>query len=65
MDVYAPTRASLEFFYPRLAKGGFIQIDDYNFIDSPGATKATDEFLAEARPSLFIQLPLRGAFLMK
>jgi len=65
VDVYAPTRDSLNFFYPRLVKGGFMQLDDYNILDWPGSTKAVDEFLAEHKPAVFIQLALGGAFLMK
>jgi len=65
VDIYAPTRDSLEFFYPRLAKGGFIQIDDYNSIDWPGCNKAVNEFMEKYPPALFVQLPLSGAFLIK
>jgi O-methyltransferase len=41
VDLYAPTRASFEYFYPRLTKGGVIVTDDYNW---PGGRKAVDEF---------------------
>lgn len=46
VDIYKSTKDCLEFFYPRLAEGGgiFIQ-DDYNFPNCKGATKAVDEFL--------------------
>ncbi|HTX88747.1 MAG TPA: TylF/MycF/NovP-related O-methyltransferase [Bacteroidales bacterium] len=44
-DLYAPTRAGLEFFYPRLAKGGVIFVHDYNN-KWPGILKAVDEFAA-------------------
>ncbi len=65
VDLYQPVKASLEFVYPRMATGGIIQIDDYNFIDWPGANQAVDEFLAAAKPSFFFELPLGGAFLIK
>lgn len=42
-DLYNPTRAGLEFFYPRLAKGGLIIVHDYN-PDWPGIMQAVDEF---------------------
>jgi len=43
-DLYVPTKAGLEFFYPRLNKGGAIFIHDYN--DKwPGVMKAVEEFL--------------------
>jgi O-methyltransferase len=65
VDLYEPTRASLEFFYERLTPGGIIQMDDYNFLDWPGAQKAVDDFVKRARPSFFFELPLGGAFLIK
>ena len=46
VDLYQPTRDSLEFFYPRLVKGGFIVMDDYGFKNCPGATRAADELAA-------------------
>lgn len=48
VDLYQPTRDSLEFFFPRMVKGGFIVMDDYGFKNCPGATRAADE-LAAAR----------------
>ncbi|HLI18170.1 MAG TPA: TylF/MycF/NovP-related O-methyltransferase [Rhodanobacteraceae bacterium] len=49
VDLYKPTRDSLEFFYPRLVKGGFIVMDDYGFKNCPGATRAADELVASHR----------------
>ena len=46
VDLYGPTRESLEFFYPRLVSGGVLICDDYDAIGCPGARKACDEFLA-------------------
>lgn len=46
VDLYEPTRASLEFFYPRLVPGGVIVMDDYGFLTCPGAKRAADEFAA-------------------
>ena len=43
VDLYQPTRDSLEFFYPRLVKGGVIVMDDYGFKTCPGATRAAEE----------------------
>jgi O-methyltransferase len=43
VDLYNPTRAGLEFFYPRLSPGGVIIVHDYN-PDWPGIMKAVDEF---------------------
>lgn len=44
-DLYNPTRAGLEFFYPRMTPGGVIMIHDYNY-KWPGVIKAVDEFTA-------------------
>lgn len=30
LDLYNPTVSSLEFFYPRLTKGGYLIVHDYN-----------------------------------
>jgi O-methyltransferase len=43
-DLYKPTRAALEFFYPRLSPGGVIMVHDYNH-RWEGVRKAVDEFL--------------------
>ena len=42
-DLYNPTKAGLEYFYPLLSPGGVIIIHDYNF-KWPGIKKAVDEF---------------------
>jgi O-methyltransferase len=43
-DLYKPTKAGLEFFYPRMSRGGVILVHDYN-PKWPGVIRATDEFL--------------------
>ncbi|EDY85534.1 dTDP-6-deoxy-L-hexose 3-O-methyltransferase [gamma proteobacterium HTCC5015] len=49
VDVYEPTKKTLEYFFPRLAPGALIMLDDYNLVD--GATRAVDEFLNEHQPN--------------
>ena len=44
VDLFQPTKDAIEFFYPRMVKGGVIVCDDYGFDTCPGATKAMDEF---------------------
>lgn len=44
VDLYQPTRDSLEYFYPRLCEGGVIVCDDYAHLQWPGARKALDEY---------------------
>jgi len=45
VDLYQPTRDSLEYFSPRMTPGGIIVCDDYGW---PGARKAVEEFSARA-----------------
>ncbi len=44
VDIYPSVKECLEFFYPRMLKGGVILLDDYNEPNCPGAKLATDEF---------------------
>lgn len=45
-DLYAPIRAGLDFFWPRMSPGGMALVHDYN--SWPGARKAVDDFCAES-----------------
>lgn len=48
LDLYPPTVAGLEFFYPRTVSGGFIIFDDYNNSESLwGVKRAVDEFMSD------------------
>jgi O-methyltransferase len=51
-DWYESTRHELEHLYPRLSPGGILIIDDYGHWK--GAQKATDEYVAQFAPSLFL-----------
>ena len=64
VDIFEPTKASVEFFYPRLAAGGLLLCDDYGFTTCPGATRAIDEFLAD-KPEKMIALPDGGGVFIK
>jgi O-methyltransferase len=56
LDLYDPTLASLEFFYPRLSPGGYLVMHDYNNPESDWACKrAFDAFLAD-KPELVVEL---------
>jgi len=50
-DLYTPTKEALNFFYPRLSKGGVILLHDYNH-NWDGVNKAVNEFLPEIPESL-------------
>ena len=42
VDLYEPTKVSLEIFFPHVAKGGIVILDDYGAF--PGANKAIEEY---------------------
>jgi hypothetical protein len=46
-DLYAPMKAGLEFFYPRLVRGGTLLLHDYSSLHWRGAKAAIDEFCSE------------------
>ena len=53
VDLYQPTRDSLEFFYPRVNAGGMFLIHDYLWAE--GVRKAVREFFAP-RPETILEL---------
>lgn len=64
VDLYAPTRDSLEFFYPRMVPGGLIVCDDYGYSSCPGAQKALDEFMA-GKPEGIVHAPTGQGIVVK
>lgn len=56
VDLYAPTLAGLEYFYPRLVSGGAILLHDYNSMQFDGVRKAVDEY--ERRHGMLPLIPL-------
>lgn len=64
VDLFEPTRDSMEFFYPRMNTGGIIVCDDYACTTCPGATKAADDYLRD-KPEKMVSLPCGGGFLIK
>lgn len=54
-DLYRPTRAGLEFFYPRMSPGGMMILHDYCGA-WPGVKQAVDEFLQD-KPESLIRIP--------
>lgn len=59
MDLYQPILDGLRVFYPRLAKGGFIMIHDYNNFNYPRCKEAVDLFCKESGVSI---VPLSDFF---
>jgi len=64
VDLYEPTRDSLAFFYPRLAPGGIVLLDDHGSGNCPGAKKAAEEFFAD-KPEQIAMLSTGQAFTIK
>lgn len=64
VDLFQPTKDSLEFFYTRVESGGIIVCDDYGSTLCPGATKACDDFLAD-KPEKMLAMSGGGGFLIK
>ncbi len=65
VDLFEPTAASLEFFYPRLVPGGMIVCDDYGSTWCPGAKKACDDFCAKTPQQTVIHLTTGQGIIMK
>lgn len=63
VDLAEPTRQSIEFFYPRMERGGIIVCDDYGLTTCRGATDTVDQFLAD-KPEKMLVLPDGGGVLM-
>ncbi len=62
VDLYQPTLDSLQYFFPRLAEGGIIITDDY---DWPGARKAFQEYALEHRLELLATDTSQAYFIKK
>jgi O-methyltransferase len=55
-DLYEPLYSGLKYFYPRLTKGGYIMIHDYNNTEYTGAKEAVKQFCHETGV-LYFPLP--------
>ncbi|MDA9291256.1 TylF/MycF family methyltransferase, partial [bacterium] len=64
VDFYEPVKAALEFFFPRVLAGGFLVLDDYGSVETPGARTACDQFCAEHHVPL-VKLPNGQAYIHK
>jgi O-methyltransferase len=64
VDLYEPTRDSLEYFYPLLSPGGVLICDEYGFKTCRGARRALDVFIA-GRPETVVEAPTGQAFTFK
>ena len=55
-DLYKPTKAALECFWPILSRGGIMLFDEYSIPAWPGETKAVDEFFSDKRDVIIKKL---------
>lgn len=57
LDLYKPIRDSLEFFYPRLSRGGYLITHDFNNPPDPTilVNRAVTEFMRD-KPELIIEI---------
>jgi O-methyltransferase len=57
VDLYKPMKDSLQFFYPRLSRGGYLVVHDYNNPPNPSllVNRALTEFMAD-KPERIIEI---------
>lgn len=64
-DLYQSTKDGLEFFYPKLSKGGVIVIDDYGGRRWAGVKTAIDEFMPKNKGAVLMQIAAGQAIMVK
>ena len=64
VDLLASTRSALEWFYPRMVRGGLIITHDYGDTTVPGVKRAFDEFFAD-KPETVVPLWFTQAVVTK
>ena len=57
LDIYKPTLAALHFFYPRMSRGGYCFIHDFNSPESDSAIRRAATSFFSDKPELLIELP--------
>ncbi len=60
-DLYEPTISGLEFFYPRLNRGGYIFVHDFGHNHYGGVRKAVYEFIERYPQVSFVPIVDRGS----
>jgi len=64
VDIYQTYLACLQYFYPRMVKGGIMLVDDYLWEYCPGCKKAVDEFFID-KVEIPLILPSMQAVIIK
>ena len=66
VDLYEPTLAAFQYFFPRLSTGGIIICDDYSYSLFPGAKLAVDEFISSiVDECIFHPFSIGGCMIIK
>lgn len=60
VDLYDATKVILDHMHPRLSKGGVFVLDEWNYAEFPGETKAVREFLEAHGDSYEVEQPKRA-----
>lgn len=60
-DLYEPMKAGLDFFYPRMSKGGIFYLHDYSSLMWPGSKKAVDEFCKKVNEYIILMPDKSGS----
>jgi O-methyltransferase len=63
-DLYKPIYDGLKFFYPKLARGGYIFVHDFNNDSYNGARQAVEEFCEEEGVSFFPLSDIGGSVII-
>jgi len=67
VDLYEPTLAALEAFYPLVVRGGMVVFDEYGLTEWAGESRAVEEYFGRELPAMekfpFSSLP--GGFFVK
>jgi len=58
-DKYEPAIAALEFFYPRLSRGGYFFLHDFNNHESDWAVRRAMEAFMRDKPEMPVEIPDR------
>ena len=62
VDLYEPTKTSIEYLWPQLINGGVLICDDYGSDKTPGAKKAMEEYFSKTK---ILELPTGQAVVFK
>jgi hypothetical protein len=65
MDVYPPTKFALNYFWPKILRGGVVIGDDYGTSSCPGMKKAVDEFILKTKDCFSLHLITGQILLIK